>query len=184
MKHRLHKYAVIALAGLLILITLIFSSRSRAPEKTAAIITGGDTTEPAAAIILPQAGTMYLLNAPRTAINPLIDTAAHYGVNHISRLDFGRPTSDSANGTGQLLKNFPAEKFRMPAGPIRSRTFQKIAQALRPETGAQQDCLITPANDRIKWQKLANGELLVQFNSREVRIPRTSRERVYIIEER
>ena len=137
MKHRLHKYTVITLAALLISTALIFTSRSRAPEKVAVIITGGATAEPAAAVILPQAGTMYLLNAPRSAVNPLIDTAAHYGVNRISRVDFGRPMADSSSGTSQLLKNFPVEKFRIPAGTIRSRTFQQTVKELHPATGPQ-----------------------------------------------
>ena len=181
---RRHKYAAAALAGLLITTAVIFSGRSRAAEKAAVIITGGNINEPAAAVMVPQAGTMYLLNAPRTSINPLIDTAAHYGVNHISRLDFGTPTANVSNGVKELLKNFPVEKFRIPTEKIRSRNFRKITQALHPAAGAMPNELITPANDRIKLQKLNNGELLVRFNGKEVRIPRTSCERVYIIEER
>ena len=181
---RRHKYAVAALAGLMITTAVIISGRSRAAEKVAVIITGGNITEPTAAVMVPQAGTMYLLNAPRTAINPLIDTAAHYGVNHISRLDFGSPTANVSNGVKQLLNNFTVEKIRIPTGKIRSRKFRQTAQALHAEPGALPDNLTTPANDRIKLQQMKNGELQVRFNDKEVRIPRTSRERVYIIEER
>jgi hypothetical protein len=99
-------------------------------------------------------------------------------------LDFGRPTANVSNGVNQLLKNFPVEKFRIPTGKIRSRNFRKITQALHPAAGAMPNELITPANDRIKLQKLSSGELLVRFNGKDVRIPRTSGKRVYIIEER
>ena len=182
--HRMNKYAVAALAGLLLCITLILTGRSSAPDKAAVVITGGDISEPVAALMLPQAGTMYLANAPRAAASPLVDTAAHYGINRINRLDFSRPVIANASGVKMLLSSFPVEKSRIPATTIPSRKFQKIAAALNAEKGAIPGELSTPGGDTIKLQKQPDGTLQVRFNGKLFSIPHTSRERVYILKER
>ena len=182
--HRMNKHAVAALAGLLICLILIFAGRGSAPDKAALIITGGDISEPVTALMLPQAGTMYLANVPRSSVNPLVDAAAHYGINRINRLDFSRPVIANANGVKMLLSSFPVEKSRIPSIPIRSLEFQKIADELKAEKGAIPGELSTPGGDSIKLQKQPNGTLQVRFNKKLFSIPHTSRERVYILKER
>ncbi len=182
---RIHKHFLIALALLITVICGIFLRSGAAPERVYAVIYGGNIINPVAAIMLPQAHEMYLLNCNNQAIYPLRDTAAAYGINRIVRLDFGKPLKDCANGLESLQSIMPIEKFRKSSQKVRSKVFQSLTGRLPGLTGGAMhntlsitgsgtvDLALTPSDN-------GGYEFLIQ--DQKFNIPRTSRVQVYIVE--
>ena len=180
-----HK-AVLAISLLLFAVTGFMHLKScLAPQNVYALIWGGNIEKPVAAVIRPQAHTMYLLNCNYDAVMPLLDIAAFYGISQIDRLDFGNPVAGCANGLIYLAKNMPIHKYRKSPLPIRSRLFKEYTNKLQLLPGGQINSLSVFNTNKpdMKFELASDGTLTLYCADKKYSIERTRYPQAYIIEQ-
>lgn len=179
------KYFVITASLLMLTAASVFYRSTIAPERVDVVITGGSIQNPMAAIMLPRAHEMYLLNCNHKAIYPLLNTAATYGINRIVRLDIGRPVKDCASGIPGLKQAITIENIRTSSARVRSKVYRKLTEDLgKLPTGAVNNFLSISGNDRdaVKLVKSINGGIYYIAGDQRLYIPGSSRMQAVIIE--
>lgn len=176
------KYCAVLLAcGLLFAGFLVWRSAWQ-NRQLGAVICGGSLQHPMAAIILPQAHTMSVLNANYDGIYPLADIAAYYGISQIEQIYIDHNISSCSNGLQHLLKMYPTGSIYISKQPVRSQKFKEHTQDLYLKTGAEPGILKLSKSDNatIKITPLESGNWQVQTPDLQLEIPRTFRPRAYI----
>ena len=180
------KFGLAVLALLLAIIGFMHLRSSFAPSTVHAVIWGGCIEKPVAAIIRPQAHTMYLLNCNYDSVTPLLDIAAFYGISQIDRLDIGNPVAGCVNGLPYLSNKMPIHKYRKSQLPVRSKLFREYAQNLKIHTGAEINSLsmnILTGTPDIKFETAPDGTLTLYSSGKKYTLERTRYPRAYIIEQ-
>ena len=179
------KYSCLLAAGLFAVIGFQLLLPMQKTPQAAVVVSGGALTEPVAAIMLPAAENMYLLNCGNDAVIPLDQLAYYYGVTRVERLDIGRLNADCVDGIAYLQEKFPVAKFRRVPGKIRSRRFEELTGNLELLPGAERGKLsVDGLNNDLEVKALASGHYLLKYNNCEYTLKRTSRPRVYIVEQK
>ncbi|MBE6403543.1 MAG: hypothetical protein E7039_07475 [Lentisphaerae bacterium] len=179
-----NRYSLPVLALLLLTGCFMFLRSSFAPERVYAVIWGGKVEKPVAAMILPQAHAMYLLNCNSDAVPLILDAAAYYGVSQIDRLDFGNPVAGCVNGLPYLVNNIPVKRYRKSSLAIRSGVFREYTEKLSLEPGAKVESL--SVNDlygepEIKYTFASDGTLAVHNRGKIHKLERTRYPVMYIL---
>ena len=180
------KWSLPVLALLLLTGGFMYWRSSFAPGRVYAVIWGGRIEKPVAALLLPQAHTMYLLNCNSEAVPLILDVAAYYGISQIDRLDFGNPIAGCSDGLEYLLRNIPVNRYRKSHIAVRSRIFREHTRDLLLESGAQVESLSVNdlnRNDGIKFSHADDGTLAVYNNGKNYKVERSRYPAVYIAEE-
>ncbi|MBE6379673.1 MAG: ComEC/Rec2 family competence protein [Lentisphaerae bacterium] len=174
---------VVVLIALALLIGFQLLQPAVKPDRLAVVISGGALEHPVCAIIQPQSGTAYLLNAGRDARYPFKSIAYYYGINHINRLDLAYPVADCADGLPGFMKDYPIDRVRFTGQKIRSKSFQYYIYDLPLQTGAKSDSLSSfdTGPPELKIAPHSSGSWLMQVNGQTLELKRTARARVYIV---
>ena len=179
------KSSILVLALLLGTLFFMHIRSSFAPQKVCAVIWGGKLTEPVAAVILPQAHSMYLLNCGNDAVPLVLDAAAAYGISQIDRLDFGKPVSACVNGIGFLINNIPVMEYRKSHLPVRSKVFKEKTGVLMLKSGAKINSLSIndlPEKCDIMFTEQPDGSLAMHTQGKLYKIERSKYPAAYIVE--
>ena len=179
------KSSILVLALLLGTLSFMHIRSSFAPQKVCAVIWGGKLTEPVAAVILPQAHSMYLLNCGNDAVPLVLDAAAAYGISQIDRLDFGKPVSACVNGIEFLINNIPVREYRKSHLPVRSKVFKEKTGVLMLKSGAKINSLSIndlPEKCDIMFTEQPDGTLAMHTQGRLYKIERSKYPAAYIVE--
>ncbi len=177
--------SIFVLALLLGILFFMHIRSSFAPQKVCALIWGGKLTEPVAAVLLPHAHSMYLLNCGSDAVPLVLDTAAAYGISQIERLDFGKPVSGCVNGIVFLVNNIPVMEYRKSHLPVRSRVFKEKTKNLLLKSGAKINSLSIndlPEKCDISFTEQPDGSLAMQTQEGFYKIERSKYPTAYIVE--
>lgn len=163
---------------------IMFHRSGSAVRSAAVVISGGTLRHPVAAVMLPQAHTMYVLNAGYDSVFLLRDTAAHYGISKISQLDVAYPVIDCVNGLQQLTKSFPADRIRTSVKPVRSARYKEVISAFHTEPGAELQS-ISPGGlkEDLQIKSSPDGGTIVRYKKFRSHLPKTAYPEGYIIEE-
>ncbi|MBO5721950.1 MAG: ComEC/Rec2 family competence protein [Lentisphaeria bacterium] len=182
LRNKIAAITVLILLGTIV--GIMFQRSGSAVRSAAVIVSGGTLRHPVAAIMLPQAHTMYVLNAGYDSVFLLRDAAAHYGIAGISRLDIAYPVIDCASGLEQLTKAFPTDCIRTPGKPVRSTGYKKIISAFHTIPGAESQS-ISPGGlkEVLQIRSSPDGGSEVRYKNRRYNLPATAYPEVYIIEE-
>jgi len=176
---RLHRAGVIAVLFLGGAVLLWSCTSGIHPQRVMAVITGGNIQNPVAAVILPQAHTMYLLNSNRDAVYALKDVCTYYGIKSVEQLDIGRPVADCVSGIKTLQRYYPVKKIRKSSLPVRSPQYRKSVENIILQNGAENNILRYPGG-QLQLIPQTSGSWLVRSNSQEYELKRTSRVRVHL----
>ena len=180
------RWSLLVLTLLLITAGFMYWRSSFAPARVYAVVWGGRIERPVAAVILPRAHTMYLLNCNYDSVPLILDMAAYYGVSQIDRLDFGAPVAGCSDGLEYLLRNTVVKRYRKSNAAVRSKVFKENTKNLYLEPGAKEDSLSVndlTGSGELKFSPAADGTLLVYYNGETCRMERSRYPVIYIKEQ-